>query len=234
MEGSASPQFTARLMPLAFNVYSESATSGAVYYMGPHQKDRQYALTIEKSLGGASQPFLILHDGLLKEDPAMGSVRNAWTKGATHLFDQYVISAPILDGSQAVEERLFSVDKGTELHPVIMMRYSAPVTAAAAVPAGGDVGAGFEMREFEWQESSCREVTRLGGESRGWRLVAVADESETLAVCAPNGNSLTKFLRFSFLGKGKTTDFGSTWEVMAVLTGLTTWNRKVEIMNSMG
>jgi hypothetical protein len=219
----------ARLMPLDFNIYSESATCSDVYYMGPHQQDRQFALTYAHNSFSYPIPktFLIIHDGLTKRDPAIGTSTNAWVKGCAEYYDDYIITAPstsdVSSGSQPVKERLVAVHKGTYWHPVVTMRYSVPGVAAAAAVGGSGDGSG--KQEFEWQESRCREVLSLGGESRGWRLIALADESEILAVMAPNGNSLTKFLRFSFIGRGRMTDYGTTWEVMAVLTGLTTWNR---------
>jgi hypothetical protein len=223
------PTFAARLMPLDFNVYSESAMLGDVYYMGPHQQDRQYALTnLINSVAEIPKPFLVLHDGLARRDPAIGASTNAWVKGTREFYDDYIVTAPPLAGRglPPIEERLVVVTKGTYWRPVILLRYSVPVARPAAT-ASGVAG---ERQEFEWQECSSREVMMLGGESRGWRLVALADESETLAVMAPNGGSLTKFLRFSFKGKGRMANhYGTTWEVMAVLTGLTTWHRRVEI-----
>ncbi|KAI0107266.1 hypothetical protein GGR51DRAFT_516841 [Nemania sp. FL0031] len=220
-----------RLMPLDFNVYYGKASG--VYFMGPHQMARQFALEIHAhSLAKIPNPIIVLHDGLTGRDPAIGTATNAWVKGMKKFYDRYTITAPPLTGpiSPPIKEPLVAIYKGTYWHPVICLRYSVPVTATAA--AGGN---GNERQEFEWQECSSREVYSLGGDQRGWRLVAVANESETLAVCARNGGSLTKFLRFSFIGKGRAADYyGRTWEVMAVLTGLTTWNRMLEIQASMG
>lgn len=230
----------ARRLPLEFNVYSESATSGAVYYMGPHRKDRQFALTLHQySMAEQPRPFLILHDGLSRLDPAIGTSTNAWVEGLADFYDAFALTvSPLITGARLpgaaagrappVEEPLVAVIKGTRWHPVTLMRYSVLVKGTAA--AGG-----CERQEFEWQESSANEVLSLGGKPLGWRLVAVANQSETLAVCALNGGSLTKFLKFSFRGRGRATEsFGPTWEVMAVLTGLTTWQRRGEIMSRMG
>ncbi|KAI1199063.1 hypothetical protein F5X97DRAFT_333003 [Nemania serpens] len=220
-------------MPLDFNLYGGTAgpfTPSVLYFMGPHQMDRQFALTIHhNSLARLPKPFIILHDGLTAQDPAIGTVTNAWTKGHTKFYDKFVITAPPLTGSgpPPIRETLQVVRKGTYWHPVINLRYAVQVAPPAA---GGDGGGVHERQEFEWQDSTSREVTGLGGDSRGWRLVAVGDESETLGVCARNGGSLTKFLRFSFRGKGRAAShYGRTWEVMAVLTGIATWIRMLEL-----
>ncbi|KAI1293907.1 hypothetical protein F5Y03DRAFT_387859 [Xylaria venustula] len=217
-------------MPLDFNIYGGTAgplTPSDLYFIGPHQTDRQFALTIhQNSFAQIPRPFLILHDGLTAQDQGIGTATNAWTKGQSKFDDKFIITVLGSHILLPVQESLEVSRRGTYWHPVITLRYSVPVAPTAA---GGSCGRN-ERQEFEWQESTSREVTSLGGDSRGWRLVAMADESETLAVCARNGGSLTKYLRFSFRGKGRAADyFGPTWEVMAVLTGLTTWNRMLEL-----
>ncbi|VUC27753.1 unnamed protein product [Clonostachys rosea] len=219
---------TARLMPLDFNIYSASAISGGVYYLGPHQIDRQFALTIHgNSLAVAPKPSIILHDGLTTRDPAIGTSRNAWVSGRNRRFDEYIINVSPLGGSQSAEERLVTVNEGTYWRHAIRLRYSLPDSQAAVGAHGVDDN---RRQEFEWQQSSSREVQSLGGKDSGWRLVNLADLNETLAICVPIGHSLTKFLRFSFRGKGRTGNhYSPTWEVMAVLTGLTTWDRKNQL-----
>ncbi|CAG9952634.1 unnamed protein product [Clonostachys rosea f. rosea IK726] len=218
----------ARLIPLDFNIYSASATSGDVYYMGPHQKDRQFALTIHpNSLAAAPKPSIILHDGLITRDPAIGTSRNAWVSGSDRRFDEFIVTVSPLGGSQPAEERLVTVDEGTYWRPVIRLRYSLLVAQAMAAAHGAD---DTPRQQFEWHQSSSREVQSLGGRDSGWRLVNLANVDETLAICVPNGHSLTKFLRFSFRGKGRTgSHFSPTWEVMAILTGLTTWERMKQL-----
>ncbi|CAH0050436.1 unnamed protein product [Clonostachys solani] len=209
-----------------------SATSGDVYYMGPHQKDRQFALTIHpNSLATTPNPSIILHDGLTTRNPAIGTSRNTWVSGSDRLFEEFIIAVSPLGGSQPAEERLLTVDEGTYWHPVIRLRYSLPATQAMAGAHSVD---DIQRQEFEWQESSSREVQSLGGKDSGWRLVNLSNVNETLAICVPNGHSLTKFLRFSFRGKGRTgSHYSPTWEVMAILTGLTTWERMNQILRRM-
>lgn len=216
------PRYTAaRFIPLDFNVYTESAISTDFYYIGPHQKDRLFALTnYGNSFTPTPRPFLILHDGLTRRDPAIGTATNATAQGLPKCLDKFLITAPSFAGSSSppVQEPLVVVNKGEKWRRVFALRYSVQVP----VPATNSNSGGTERQEFEWQE--------IGKGSRGWRLVALADESETLAVCIPTGGSLTKFLRFSFMGKGRTSDhYGVTWEVMAILTGFTTWNRRVDM-----
>ncbi|GAW21432.1 hypothetical protein ANO14919_109510 [Xylariales sp. No.14919] len=227
------PPTLARLMPLDFNVYCGPAgplSRSDLYFMGPHRIDRQFALTIhQNSFAQIPRPFLILHDGLTAQDPAIGIVTNAWN-GRDKFCDKFIIDAPPRadSGLPPVQESLKAAYTGTFWHPIVNLRYSVRVAPTAAGGSGG----GDERQEFEWQESTSGEVSSLGGDSRGWRLVALADESETLAVCARNGGGLTRYLRFSFMGKGRAADhFGPTWEIMAVLTGLTTWNRLLELQD---
>ncbi|KAI0206583.1 hypothetical protein F4808DRAFT_466603 [Astrocystis sublimbata] len=215
-----------RLMPLDFNIYCGEGpfSSSDLYYMGPHQAERQFALTLRRNtFAQCPKPFLILHDGVTVHDPAIGTSTNAWTKGQAKFHDKFTIA---LTGSSlfpSVQESLEAVHGGSYWHPVTNMQYSVQVAPTAA-------GGRNERQRFEWQENTSREA--LGGDSRGWRLVSLADESKTLALCARNQGSLTKYFRFSFRGKGRAVNyFGPAWEVMAVLTALTIWQREIDLQD---
>ncbi|KAH8879242.1 hypothetical protein GQ53DRAFT_45046 [Thozetella sp. PMI_491] len=202
------PPFAARAMPLDFNVYSESATSSAVYYMGPHKVAPQFALTMRyNSLARDAKPFIIVHDGLTLRDRPLATSTNV---SAGRHWDKFVITVPLL-GAQSTEYTLVAVDQGTYWRPKTSMRYSVEVAFH-----------GGERQEFQWQE--------IGRPADGWKLVTVGEDSQSLAICLPHGSSLTKFLKVSFQGRGRTIDYGPTWEVMAVITALTTWCRLTEMM----
>lgn len=100
---------------------------------------------------------------------------------------------------------------------------------------------------FEWRTSSGEEVRAPNGGSRmssGWKLVWVtgpeageggkrkerelgftSDGREVVAVAAHNtmGKSITKPLRFAFMGTGLTGTLGEDWEAVAVATALQLW-----------
>ncbi|KAH8901447.1 hypothetical protein GQ53DRAFT_740365 [Thozetella sp. PMI_491] len=209
-----------RLMPLDFNIYSESATSGEVYFIGPHQVDRQFALTFnDNSRYNKSKPIVTLHDGLTPREPAIASATNV-SPSHKEPWDEFAITSTI-SGLQAVE-LMTRIDKGSTFwHAFFNFRY--------AVETGASGGT---RKEFEWQESGSAEVQRLGGEPQGWRLIELGSESETLAVWTQNSNSWTKHFRFAFRGRGRIAEYGPRWEVMAILTAVTVWRRGIEINNA--
>lgn len=78
------------------------------------------------------------------------------------------------------------------------------------------------------------------GAGQGWVLVRLAndlppgrrvlgppsgDGHEVVAACTSAVLSITKVWKFCFLGTGASGALGERWAVMAVVTGLVTWNR---------
>lgn len=95
------------------------------------------------------------------------------------------------------------------------------------------VGRDAHMGRFEWPNSRGEEVKDLRPDRGGWKLVSMAGRSptarepskgftsdgfEVVAVVAWNiTKSMTKGMKFSFVGRGATGQFGETWEAVVVL-----------------
>ncbi|KAI0541710.1 hypothetical protein GGR58DRAFT_455900 [Xylaria digitata] len=105
---------------------------------------------------------------------------------------------------------------------------------------------GRSRESFEWRHSSGVEVEALGGRHSGWKLVRVSlppihmgknhhhsnsalghssDGKEVVAVWAGANMSVSKILRFRFIGSGADGSLGERWAIMAVATALAIWNR---------
>ena len=97
---------------------------------------------------------------------------------------------------------------------------------------------------FEWRKTHGSEIRDLDRWSRGWKLVRLdgppplgqggerngrdvgvtSDGKEVVAISGWNSSwSMTKALKFQFLGTGLNGDLGEAWELMAVMTAVRTW-----------
>lgn len=112
--------------------------------------------------------------------------------------------------------------------------------------AGPNGGSNVQWRKeaFEWRRSNSLAVSALGGSSQGWKLVRLSKELppggrtvagtgppsgdgfEVVAACTTAVMSLTKLWKFCFLGTGVSGALGERWAVMAVISGLATWDRE--------
>ncbi|KAH7040024.1 uncharacterized protein B0I36DRAFT_309792 [Microdochium trichocladiopsis] len=253
-------------IPLDFNVYSESATDGTTYYIGPH-RNAVVCAVVDKMYSIKEQPgpFLVVHAGLDKRStPVLGSAtsnfvsaaRSQWSREPNFAirFDDYIIRVMNRGGSpdhtglgteegqgqSVITERLLAVNRGSRHRPVMVMCFGMDMMMTMPTQELGDAFAETNhhdstRQEFEWHEAESAEILKLGGRPSGWRLVAAGDASQTLAVCTRISRSLTKFFRFAFVGRGVAMAHEDhAWEVMAVLTGMTVWHRRLEIDHSRG
>ncbi|KAI0882451.1 uncharacterized protein GGS22DRAFT_191038 [Annulohypoxylon maeteangense] len=217
-----------RQFPPAFNMYRASGLGNRHYTLGEHQKTPVYAISLHSGLSG--QPDVVLHNGPQSSLPPLAAAeKSAWSSRGT-------VYLPPLPGAAvgkkgAAEERF---ENGGGL---------GHRTFSFAVEVGG--GGGVGQREmFEWRHSKGGAVKGLDGRSGGWKLVRLAmgppvgvdgagfvqgvergsDGREVVAVWAGASGSLSKILKFQFLGSGASGLLGERWAIMAVMTGLKIWD----------
>lgn len=141
-----------------------------------------------------------------------------------------------LDSSQ---ELLLRVDESSSARKKKTWR--GRVRFRFAIEVGPDPHTAWRREVFEWRHSHGDAVAAfLDGASSGWKLVRLADSSsdpsgsesrrlvwprssdgyEIVAVWSHARLSLTKVLKFRFLGSGATGVLGERWAIMAVMTAL--------------
>ncbi|OTA91379.1 hypothetical protein M434DRAFT_397217 [Hypoxylon sp. CO27-5] len=215
-----------RQFPPAFSMYRESSWTQRSYMIGEHQSAPLYAVSLHS--GWSGQPDIVLHNGPSDQNPPLaGATRSSFGTSAT-------IALPPVPGSgmQAAEEK---------------MEYSGGFGHTAytfSIETG--VGNAARREPFEWRHSSGSVIQGLGARGSGWKLVRLAtgppggvvgasfvpggarasDGKEVVAVWAWASGSLTKKLKFQFLGSGANGVLGERWAIMAVITALRIWDRE--------
>lgn len=216
--------------PPAFNLYRD-AFPGAVqrsYFLGEHQATPLYAITAgwAAAAGGAS---LVLHNGPSDDHAPLATV--AYGPAGRRM----AVSVPPLPGR--APGPALSVHTPTVMDPTFAFIVEVPFTAGAATTT-------YRNEKFEWRRSASVAVGGLGGRSHGWKLVRLSNElpaggmavaagsgppsgdgHEVVAVCTAAVMSVSKIWKFSFLGTGLSGVLGEQWAVMAVITGLVTWDQ---------
>ncbi|TGJ87314.1 hypothetical protein E0Z10_g1425 [Xylaria hypoxylon] len=214
--GSIGPIF-----PQAFSVYSQVPR---LYIIGESQNFPLYAVSIHSSL--SPRPDVVIHNGLSQNMPSLATVdHEPFSRSAS-------ITLPARPDSRfpVAREPLESVGAFTRI-----MSFSIETTLS-----------GRSREHFEWRHSSGVEVEALGGRHSGWKLVRVSspalqiralakkhsntlgqssDGKEVVAVWAGTSMSISKVLRFRFIGSGADGSLGERWAVMAVASALAIWNR---------
>ncbi|KAI1506600.1 hypothetical protein F5X99DRAFT_423231 [Biscogniauxia marginata] len=241
-----------RQFPPSFSMYKAS-WGQRHYVIGERQERPLYAVSLHS--GWSGQPDVVLHGGPSESAPPLAAAEGApFGRSAT-------ITLPPLpphgsssssndsnnnnnnNNNRATEIRLESSGSGLGFGP----------GALTFTVETGD-GPGNARREaFEWRHSRAGEVAALGGRSSGWKLVRLAtdagtatagagagagsaksstDGREVVAVWAWPSMSLSKALKFRFLGAGATGALGERWAVAAVITALRIWDRERRARNS--
>lgn len=150
---------------------------------------------------------------------------------------------PALPGSRldSSQEMLLRVDNGEAA--AAARRRSRRVRFRFAIEVGPEPSSAWRREVFEWRHSHGDAVAAfLDGAKAGWKLVRLADDDENgngndnnnrhlvwprssdgreiVAVWSHARLSLTKVLKFRFLGSGATGVLGERWAIMAVMTAL--------------
>lgn len=219
-----------RQFPPCINLYRNDAFPGAIqrrYSLGEHQHTPLYAVGVWQSW--STQASLVLHNGPSEDYPPL----------ATVAFDAYGrrmnVTLPPLPGE--VSAQPISVTAPTMMSSTISFRVEVPWP-------GPNGSVQWRKEAFEWRRSNSLAVSALGGSAQGWKLVRLSKELppggltmagsgppsgdgfEVVAACTTAVMSLTKLWKFCFLGTGVSGALGERWAVMAVITGLVTWDRE--------
>jgi hypothetical protein len=218
-----------RQFPPAFNVYMQSFSR--TLYLAEHQAQPIYALRIHSGLGDAS---LVLHSGASEDHPTLATLDYiVFSAGmAVTLPPAAFPGAPTtieaVRGSSFTESYTFVIDVGN----------SGPQQNGGRWP----------VEQYEWRRSRGEAVAVLDGCGYGWKLVRLAagpppgagsqgdmryagggprgsDGSEVVAVWAEPGYSMSKAMKFAFVGTGASGLLGERWAIMAVMTALGMFQR---------
>ncbi|KAI2630173.1 hypothetical protein GGS26DRAFT_558220 [Hypomontagnella submonticulosa] len=227
--------------PLSWNLYHRLLL-GRVLNLGPHE--RQPLFAVSQHVGWwAAQPDLVLHRG-----PGANLPPLAAGMGGVGLGRHSVIYLPPLPGSgldfsQEFLLRIESTSAKTDGPPHARFRFTVEVGASPNA---------WRRETFEWRHTYGEAVSdSLDGALSGWKLVRLpdpvtdlwrciirgprsSDEYEVVAVWAYARLSMTKVLRFRFLGSGAAGVLGTRWAIMAVMTALRMYQRQQQERNRDG
>ncbi|KAI1105007.1 hypothetical protein F4804DRAFT_341382 [Jackrogersella minutella] len=215
-----------RQFPPAFSMYRESSWGQRHYMLGEHQAAPLYA--VELHSGWSGQPDIVLHSGPDGGRAPLAAVeRSAWGTSA-------LVTLPPLVPRQAQRAQEKMEASGGFGHPAFTFSV--------------ETGPAARREVFEWRHSSGNAVKALNGRGSGWKLVRLAtdapsgiageggafvtggatagDGKEVVAVWCWASGSLTKKLKFQFLGSGVNGVLGERWSIMAVMTALRIWDRE--------
>ncbi|GKT40394.1 uncharacterized protein ColSpa_00575 [Colletotrichum spaethianum] len=224
--------------PPTLNGYFQWAFT-RTFLLGPTAEERLFAAS-PRSGFRSKQREIILYDGPSDKHPVLATIGKSWTAMASVPAKVSILPRPDSGETRPYETEISGI-------PFKVDQSSASIFS---VTVGGKA-TGTEPREekFQWRNSRGSEVKELGKTfSYGWKLVRLStpaapaaggsrserdvgftsDGHEVVAILATNMTSLTKGLKFSFMGRGLKGAFGERWEVVALLTGLWVWYTHVE------
>lgn len=219
-----------RQFPPAFNVYMQSFSR--TLYLGEHQAQPIYALRIHSGLG--QDASLVLHSGASEDHPTLATL------------DYVVFSASMavtlppaaFPGAPTTVE----AGRASSFHE----SYTFVIDVGNSGPQ--QPGGRWPLEQFEWRRSRGEAVAVLDGRGYGWKLVRLAagpppgagpqgdmryagggprgsDGAEVVAVWSEAGYSMSKAMKFAFVGTGASGLLGERWAIMAVMTALGMFQR---------
>ncbi|OHW96218.1 hypothetical protein CSPAE12_05102 [Colletotrichum incanum] len=224
--------------PPTLNGYFQWAFT-RTFLLGPSAEQKLFAVS-PRSGFRTKQREIILYDGPSDKHPVLATIGKSLSaiasvpstisipprpdSGETHPYKTEISGVPFkMDQSSA---HIFSVSVG-----------------------GKEVGTESKVEKFQWRSSRGSEVKQLGNSFvYGWKLVRLSaqatpaaggsrtkrsvgftsDGHEVVAILATNMTSMTKGLKFSFMGEGLKGTFGERWEIVTVLTALWVWYTHIE------
>ncbi|CAG7967077.1 unnamed protein product [Penicillium olsonii] len=218
------PAATIKFPPALNGYYQWKLTS--TFHLGPTAEEKLFAVSTHATVFN-NKPSVVLHDGPTNTHPVM----------ATALGDRWGRCRPIALTLPPRPDSPYSTEIVESLVPSSAKLSSPTHTFEASV---GEKGTTRE--KFEWRSSYGNEIKELAGHSHGWKLVRLAaapnvggsrrerdfgytsDGLEVVAVIAHNASwSMTKSLRFAFMGSGLTGTMGEAWEILVVTSALQLW-----------
>lgn len=204
----------------------------STFHLGPTGDDKRFAVSTHTAFLRSSQT-MTLHAGPSDKDPAL-----AFVDGDRSMRDR---PCPVTIPQ-------FAAGTGSAQEPLIETLYHATPYTRTPPTYSVDVKGpekSTQREQFEWRTSRGNEIKELTGHSvYGWKLVRLSrtmgpnnghrkqrahgcasDGCEVVAVLARNVSaSMTKALKFQFLGSGRDGSLGETWEIMALMTALQLWS----------
>ncbi|KAI0377630.1 hypothetical protein F5Y04DRAFT_291690 [Hypomontagnella monticulosa] len=224
--------------PPSWNLYHRLSI-GRVLTLGPH--GRQPLFAVSQHMGWwAAQPDLVLHRGPGSNLPPLAAGMGGVGLGRHSVIYLPPLPGSGLDFSQEYLLRIESASAKTDHRPpFVRFRFTIEV---------GPSSRPWRRETFEWRYTYSEKVSNLlGGALSGWtwtwalvRLPDIftdpwsrimkgpqsGDDYEIVAVWAYARLSMTKVLRFRFLGSGATGLLGTRWAIMAVMTALRMYQRQ--------
>ncbi|KAF3070562.1 hypothetical protein GL218_00138 [Daldinia childiae] len=238
-----------RQFPPAFNMYIESRRH---YHIGTHQSTPLYAVTTSPTY--SSRPDVILHSGPGDHTPPLAVVARLGRALDLTVTLPAVSGSGAPRAEERVETPGFSMGGGGVFSFVIETGVGVGVGVGIGVGGGTGRREAFEWRRSRGDavealggRASGWKLVRMrtdapsglggsGGGSGGGRGggqqpvftggATAGDGREVVAVWAWANMSLTKKMRFRFLGSGASGVLGERWAVMAVATALWIWERE--------
>lgn len=208
------------------------------FHLGPSAEEKLYAVSTESSLFRSKQA-LTLHDGPTEKHPPLASAESMrYTREKP-----FTISIPPLPGSSSATPTTQTVDNiSTVKRSTYTFTFPIPPPTSRNTSTTARKTTSH-LETFEWRRSYGKEVQDLATHSYGWKLVRLSnrvrssstsrsrrgrghtsDGKEVVAVVAHNSSwSMTKGVKFAFLGSGLTGALGEEWEVMVLMSGLQLW-----------
>ncbi|KAH8655430.1 hypothetical protein BX600DRAFT_469618 [Xylariales sp. PMI_506] len=210
-----------RIFPDQFSLYIGSSGMRGTYMLGEHKDQPLYAVGIS-----TWHQEVRLHSKPSYDSPLLAAIKRSGLKRSA------VVTLPPVDGSGA--------SKPTEEQTQMSGWTSGKLQFST------EVGAGNRREDFEWRRSHGDEVSALNGFGYGWKLARLtpgdagpsssssssaarsSDNKEVVAVWNYSKNSLTKAVKFQFLGSGASGQLQERFEVMAVITALRIWEEEMQ------
>jgi hypothetical protein len=214
-------------LPPAFNVYA-SWKSTTKLWIGTSSDDKKYLVSHTFSWSN-SKPPITVHSGLSADDTPLVQVGPTKWKAS----QECTISVP-----ERADHPGPALDVKVGYRSQSWREWN--YTFAMPITLHGADGQPLAPQEhtFQWRTTSGEEVRLLDGGSRwssGWKLVWTTgpetgdglgfggDGREVVAVAARSSKSLTKVIRFVFMGTGLTGTLGGDWELVVAATALQLW-----------
>lgn len=199
-------------LPRQFHLYYDRSW-GLKFVLGVDKRSALYSAALPNSWYGD----LIVYNGPTTDYPALAKCRNSGSLG-NHTK---VTLPPLGDGRGPLEEEMRNnTSLTTEKHTF-------------------SIFAGNGPQQFEWRHTGGHELESLGGASRGWKLVWLNRQGreETVAIWADAAifsGEATRAASFGFINTGATGEFGDVWALMAVVTFLRLWQKKMQTTMTSG
>lgn len=222
---------TGRQFPQAINLYGDNYARQ--YFLGVHQHTPLYAVRVRPAWQ-MSNPVIALHNGPIAESsPLLAAV------DYISMSDHMSITLP--------PPLTYRGTGSTAVRLEIVMGWSHFYTFSMEV---GTDPRNVHREAFEWRHSYGNAVAALGGAREGWKLVRMSsailpnaprrlpgpdftasDGREVVAMFSDARMSMSKQLKFAFVGTGLLGALGERWSVMAVTSALAIWEKEEAARN---